>query len=342
MPAAPIGINNCPSRQDLSMAALDPVPTMGTSGYPVDQFNISKAELWNAGGMHDYSSARPPKKSLKSSLADFLALRGCPVGKAQTPPAMSNAVTPECVDGCRNKEGPFQEPQVHDGWDVVLQLVSKSVILPATWCEPTEEHYYLGSLDLIQRLGLVEHLRSHCCVHLVEAETLYGPHIILDSHSCAIFHPMASLAGTRNTDICKSITGLAKSFSRILVVLEAFPSSKANYSAEPWQPYLLNVLSRTVLHAFEKLVNKITMAISMLDAAEGGDVQVDIVAAKSVLDVARYVRVYGDACEADEECCFRGVLWGSRPWLQTEVRRQLCSAQSTRVEVWGFTDHGSL
>jgi hypothetical protein len=80
---------------------------------------------------------------------------------------------------------------------------------------------------------------------------------------------MASLAGT-HTDICKSVIDLAKSFSRVLVVLEAFPSSKANYSAEPYQPYTVNVLSGTVLQAFQKLVNKIKMATSMLDDRQKG------------------------------------------------------------------------
>ncbi len=300
----------------------------------VNQFNGPNAELCNVGGGHDLS-ARSPEKSLKCSLADFLVLRGCPVGTAQTPFAPSNVVASECVNLSGNNENYSHEPHVEDDWHMVLGLVSKGIILPATWCKPSEEHHYLGSLNVIQRLGLVEYLRSHCGVHLVEAETLYGPHIILDSHSCTIFHSMASLAGT-NTDICKSVTDLAKSFSRILIVLEAFPSSKANYSAEPCQPYILNVLSSTVLQAFQKLVNKIKMAVSMLDEADGAYVKVEIVAARSVLEVARYVRVYGDACEADEERFFRGPLWGSRPWLQTEVRPRLYSVH--RMEAWKFTD----
>ena len=304
---------------------------MDASRSPVNQFYGSKAELWNAGGGYDLS-----EKPLKHTLADFLVLRGCPVGIAQTPSAPSNVVASGCVMLSGNNEEPSHETQVKDNWDMVSGLVSKGIIIPVTWCEPSDEHYYLGSLDFIQRLGLVEHLRSHCGVHLVEAETLYGPHIILDSHSCAIFHSMASLAGT-NTDICKSVTDLAKSFSRILVVLEAFPSSKANYSAEQCQPYILNVLSKTVLQAFRKLVNKIKMAISMLDEADCGYVKVDIVAARSVLEVARYVRVYGDACEADEERGFRGALWGSRLWLQTEVRPRLYSVQPRGgVEVYGY------
>lgn len=307
---------------------------MDSRGSPVNQFYGSKAELCNAGGGYDLS-ARPPERSLRSSLADFLVLRGCPVGIAQTPPAPSNVVASECANLFGNDEESSHEPQVKDDWHMVSGLVSKGIVIPAAWCEPSDEHYYLGSLDFIQRLGLVEHLRSHCGVHLVEAETLYGPHIILDSHSCAIFYSMASLAGT-NTDICKSVTDLAKSFSRILVVLEAFPSSKANYSAEPCQPYILHVLSSTVLQAFQKLVNKIKMAVSMLDETDGAYVKVDIVAARSVLEVARYVRVYGDACEADEEHCFHGVLWGSRLWLQTEVRPRLYSVH--RVEAWKFTD----
>jgi len=307
---------------------------MDTSGCSVNEFNGSKAELWNVGGVHDLA-ARPSEKSLKDSLADFLVLRGCPVGTSQPPSAPSNAVASECANLSENKEKSSQDPQVKDNWNVVSGLVSKGIILPGTWCEPSEDHYYLGSLDLIQRIGLVEHLRSHCGVHLVEVETLYGPQIIMDSHSCAIFHSMASLAGA-STDICKSVTDLAKSFSRILVVLEAFPSSKANYSVGPCEPYILNVLSSTVLQAFQKFVSKVTMAISMLDEANGADVKIDIVAARSVLEVARYVRVYGDACEEHEERCFRGLLWGSRPWLQTEVRPRLYSVHPHgAVEVYG-------
>ena len=328
VPPAPIWIN-CPSRQDLSLATSYPEPEMDPS---VNQFNGPKAELWNVGGGHDLS-ARSPEKSLKCSLADFLVLRGCPVGTAQTSSAPSNVVASESTG---NNENYSREPHVRDNWHVVLGLVSEGIILPATWCKPSEEHHYLGSLDVIQRLGLVEHLRSHCGVHLVEAETLYGPHIILDSHSCTIFHSVASLAGT-NAEICKSVTDLAKSFSRILIVLEAFPSSKANYSAEPCQPYILNVLSSTVLQAFQKFVNKIKMVISMLDEADGVFVKVEIVAARNVLEVARYVRVYGDACEADEEHGFRGLLWGSRPWLQTDVRPRLYSVHPRGgVEVYGY------
>jgi hypothetical protein len=334
MPAAPIYIN-CPSRQALSLATSHLIPEIDASGCSVNQFNGRTAELWNTGGVHDLS-ARPPEKFLKCSLADFLVLRGCPVGTYQPPPAPSNAVVSECANLSGGNGESSQEPQVKDDWHMVSRLVSKGIVLPGTWCEPSEEHYYLGSLDLIQRLGLVEHLRSHCGVHLVEVETLHGPHIILDSHSCTIFHSMASLAGT-NTDICKSVTDLAKSFSRILIVLEAFPSSTANYSAGPREPYILNVLSGTVLQAFQKFVNKITMAISMLDEADGADVKVDIVAARSVLEVARYVRVYGDACEAHEERCFRGLLWGSRPWLQREVRPRLYSVHPRGdVEVYGY------
>jgi len=264
-------------------------------------------------------SLRPPERSLKTSLADFLALRGCPVGTAQTLSSLSNTAASECKNLSGNNTKRFQEFQCKDDWGVVLPLVSEEILLPGNWCEPSEDHYYLGSLDLIQRLGLVEHLRTDCRVQLVEVETLYGPHIILDSHSCAIFHPIASLPGT-NADVCKSVIDLAKSFSRILVVLEAFPSSRANYSAEPYQPYILNVLSSTVLQSFQKLVHKLKMAIAMLDGAEGADVKCDIVVARNVLEVARFVRVYGDACEEHEGRCFRAILWGSRPWLQTEVR----------------------
>ena len=329
VPPAPIWINS-PSQQDLSLSTSH----SRASGSSVNQFYGSKAELWNAGGGYDLS-ARPPEKSLKYSLADFLVLRGCPVGTAQIRSAPSNVVASECANLLGNNGESSHETQVKDNWHMVSALVSKGIIIPSPWCEPSNEHYYLGSLDFIQRLGLIENLQSHCGVHMVEAETLHGPQIILDSHSCAIFHSMASLAGT-DTDICKSVTDLAQSFSRILVVLEAFPSSKANYSAEPYQPYTLNVLSSPVLQAFQKLVNKIKMAISMLDEAGGEYAKVDIVAARSVLEVARYVRVYGDACEADEERCFRGVLWGSRLWLQTEVRPHLYSVH--RVEAWKFTD----
>ena len=332
MPAASVGMS-CPSRYHLSLMISPPVLIIDASGCSVDQSTRPETEFWDFGGAHNIDcnvglapSLIPPERSLKTSLADFLALRGCPVGTAQTPSPLSNTVTPGCVIFSESNEDDFQESQVDGNWEVVLPLVSKDITLSDNWCEPSKDHYYLGSLDFIQRLGLVENLRAHCRVHLVEAETLYGPHIILDSHSCAIFHPMASLPGT-NTDICKSVIDLAKSFSRVLVVLEAFPSSIANYSAESHQPYTLNVLSRTVLRAFQKLVHKIKMAISMLDEAEGADVEIDIVVARGALEVARYVRVYGDACEEREERCFRVVLWGSRPWLQTEVRPRLFPVQ---------------
>lgn len=338
VPAASTELNFY-SRRNLSLVTSPPVLVMNANGCSVDQSTTSETEHCNSRGMHGIDcnfglSSRPPERSLKSSLADFLALRGCPVGTAQPPSPLSNAVASECVNVYGESQEPTQEPQTKDYWDMVLPLVSKDIVLPAQWYEPAENHYYLGSLDFIQRLGLIEHLRAHCHAHLVEVETLYGPHIILDSHSCAIFHPIASLAGN-SMDICKFIIDLAKSFSRVLVVLEAFPSSKANYSAEPYQPYVLNVLSNIVLRAFQKLVNKIKMAISMLDDAEGADVTVDIVVARSVLEVARYLRAYGDACEEREERCFRVVLWGSRRWLQTEVRPRLFpvhAARSTRVE----------
>jgi hypothetical protein len=362
LPAAPIIGISCPSPgQDPSLAfkASPPIHIMDTSGCSVDESARSETELWNTGGMHDVGNdvdlstrppERPPESRLESSLAGFLALRGrgCPtVAAAQPPSPLSNAVTFECVNLSENKGESFQE--VKHEWDLVLPLVSNDIVLPESWCESSEDHCYLGSLDFIQRIGLVEHLRTRCGVHLVEVETLYGPQIIIDSHSCTIFHPMASLTGT-TTDICKSIIDLAKSFSRVLLVLEAFPSSKANYSAETYQSHLLNVISTTVLQAFQKLVNKIKMAVSMLDEAEGGDVKVDIVVAKSVLEVARYVRVYGEVCRACEARCFRVILWGSRPWLQTEVRprpfpstrRGVGSLIHTRMKMDRISVHGPV
>ena len=326
MPAATVG-TSCPSRQHLSPTILAPVFIMDAIGCSVDQSTRSETELWDCSGMNDIDcnaglALIPPERSLKTSLAEFLALRGYPGGTAQTLAPLSNTFTSECAIVSESNDDQLQESQVKDNWDVVLPLVSKDITLPDDWCEPSEDHYYLGSIDFIQRLGLVENLRAHCRVHLVETETLHGPHIILDSHSCAIFQPIASLSST-DMDICKSVIDLAKSFSRILVVLEAFPSSTANYSVESHQPCVLNVLSGTVLRAFQRLVHRINMAISMLDAAEGADVKVDIVVARGALEVARYVRVYGDACEEREGRRFRVILWGSRPWLQTEVRPRL-------------------
>jgi hypothetical protein len=315
---------SCPSRQDPSLPPKPSAP-LGTDGCSVDQSGTSERDHWTSRGIGHITglSRRLPEISLKTSLADFLALRGCPiVASTQAPSPLLTPDAFECVGHSGNSKAPSQEPHVNDGWDSVLPLVSKDIVLPESWCEPSEDHYYLGSLDFIQRLGLVEHLRAHCRVHLVEAETLHGPDVILDSHSCAVFHPIVSLAGT-NTEVCKLVVDLAKSFSRILVVLEAFPASKANYSVEPPQPFTLNILSSIVLHAFQKFVHRLTLATAMLDKREGGDVHVDIVVAGGVSAAARYVRVYGEACAAREARSCRGVLWGARPWLQTEVRPRL-------------------
>ncbi|KAI0692951.1 hypothetical protein BC835DRAFT_1097792 [Cytidiella melzeri] len=172
-------------------------------------------------------------------------------------------------------------------------------------------HRYLGSLQIIQKLGITRALTSPSCkIQLVERESLNGAEIIIDPHTAVILSPLGDLVSQCDL-LTARMNQLSWRFSRILVVFEVVPFTGSDASANP---LTVNPFSPLLVKAVKKLRRDLEIAEACLDKQEG--TRVHFAFPMSAYAAARTIRRLGDMCFADDTS--NGLLWDDRLWLDPE------------------------
>ncbi|KAK7449620.1 hypothetical protein VKT23_013096 [Stygiomarasmius scandens] len=207
--------------------------------------------------------------------------------------------------------------------EIPPELVNKDTFqLPSPRSRPTSPHWYMASMDLLQKQALVRSLSSQdCAVDLIERESLHGVDLILDPFTAVIFINLPGLPA-KCEELITLISQQSWRYSRILVVFEAYSPSlslrasiKTRTTCQPAAN--LNVYSPPVI----KAVRKFRRDISVAEACEKKDTRCKVLTAfaNSVEDAACFARLFGDMAEREDAQTTGGLLWGDRAWLEDDT-----------------------
>ncbi|KAL1723436.1 hypothetical protein EV715DRAFT_286304 [Schizophyllum commune] len=184
--------------------------------------------------------------------------------------------------------------------------------LPSTWTIPATVHRYLASIDCVQKQALMRGLRSEeCAIDVVERDSLGDVDFIIDAHTGVLLVCLLSLPGDC-ADAVARIAAQTWNFDRLLVILEAYPSTYAKKierrSAAPF------AYTPPVLKALQKLRRDLNIEQACGTSREATEVKFAF--ADTVSEAASFVRMFGN--EAEERDQTDGALWGGREWLDDE------------------------
>ncbi|KAI5893929.1 uncharacterized protein SCHCODRAFT_02498402 [Schizophyllum commune H4-8] len=228
---------------------------------------------------------------------DFALLRAKKVTAPAPPP-------PPIISRPATPEEPRKPPEtIYD---------ANTLRLPSTWTIPGTVHRYLASIDCVQKQALMRGLRSEeCAVDVVERDSLGGVDFIIDAHTGVMLVSLLSLPGDC-ADAVARIATQTWNFDRLLVVLEAYPSTYAKKierrSAAPF------AYTPPVLKALQKLRRDLNIEQACGTSREATELKIAF--ADTVSEAALFVRMFGN--EAEEMDTTDGALWGGREWLDDE------------------------
>jgi hypothetical protein len=328
--------NNFSSFQPRERTVPLPDDDMGIDSFdaPPIQFNYTPfkgSHMESPSPLQDSQiSHHPTPFSNVGLLQDFLAHRAA-TGylyanhQADGPPALVETVQ----ISKESFEAQPGEPSADTEWlTLPPELLSKVIVIPEQWSIPNPRHRYLASLPFLQRRALVQKLEEDCSVDLSEIHDAIEADIIVDSHSAVKFITVSEVVPSNLAALTSSIIELGYGFTRILIVLEAYPFSRSTLSAQKlestrWDE--LKLITNTVISAFKKLRRTVVIGMGMLEGTNQGEaedlgpVQLEFVLSWSPDETVRLVRRMGDYAErvvSDDE---RGHLWGPRLWLESSV-----------------------
>jgi hypothetical protein len=239
--------------------------------------------------------------SAKRSLEEFMKLRSkISIIPTDSPSSVTVDEAPEAVPVAIT----FDPPAELIDHDVAHMLTSSSSV--------TTFHRYLGSLDVIQKLGLTRALSlPESRVQLVERETLGGADIVTDPHTAVILSPLRVLPSQYDS-LLAQINQLSWRFSRILVIFETVSLTETCSSNNILE---VNPFSPPVVKAVKKLKRDMEIAGACLDKRES--TRVHFAFPMSTRAAAKLIREYGDIGHAEDTS--GGQLWDDRLWLETDV-----------------------
>lgn len=224
----------------------------------------------------------------------------------------------------------LQEESFDRGAPADLVAEIKALHLPEDWNDPSTQHTYLVSLDLLQKRSLLHFLESSlCAVRLVDRDYLTSLGIasipdqvvssldapvevsIIPSPHCAIvFFPLAALPSqTQYQTLLASLSTHSFSFSRILLILEAFPrallyrTKLAKTADSRDMPY---AYSPPVIKAVKKVRRDLALREGL--GEKSSTCKVDLAFADSVEESAMHVRNFGDIALKDSIVDFTSYI----------------------------------
>ncbi|KAJ3745119.1 hypothetical protein DFH05DRAFT_1120838 [Lentinula detonsa] len=180
---------------------------------------------------------------------------------------------------------------------------------------PTTAHWYMASMNLLQKQALVRSLRSEACgIGLVERDTLVDVDLIIDPHTAVIFTNLLALPSQVDT-LINTICEQSWRYDDLLVVFEAFvPSMAFKPDSATSAKESLSAYSPPVLKAVRKFRRDISLAEACEDKREG--CRVTTAFADTVKDAAVFARIVGDEAEKRSDPAIG--MWVDRVWLNDE------------------------
>ncbi|KAJ3768982.1 hypothetical protein FB446DRAFT_749723 [Lentinula raphanica] len=184
---------------------------------------------------------------------------------------------------------------------------------------PTTAHWYMASMNLLQKQALVRSLRSGACgIGLVERDTLVAVDLIIDPHTAVIFTNLRALPSQVDA-LVDTISEQSWRYDNLLVIFEAFVPSMAfkpdsSTKATSTASSSLNAYSPPVIKAVRKFRRDMSLKEACGDKREGCRVMNAF--ADTVQDAAMLARMFGD--EAERRSGMEVGLWGDRAWLDDE------------------------
>ncbi|KAK2462466.1 hypothetical protein APHAL10511_005436 [Amanita phalloides] len=186
--------------------------------------------------------------------------------------------------------------------------------LPPEMKLPNAVHYYMASLDLLQKQMLVRAFRQpECSVTLIERDCLGGADVIIDPFTAVLYRSLFSLP-SESEELITHIAKLSWAFRRLLIVLEAYPPAYAIRALD-------QAIEHSSLYAYTppilKAIKKLRRGVAMVEADREKRPSTLVLYSfpNTVQEAAALTRYIGDmAQEADET---DGVLWSDRSWLES-------------------------
>ena len=298
---------------------------------PLTRFDVTS---FNGNNMEASSPLQDSQISLHPTafsnidlLQDFLAHRAATRylngnHQAEGPPAL--AETAQVTEA--SFEAQPGDPSADTDWlTLPPELLSKIIVIPEEWSVPNSRHRYLASLPFLQRRALVQKLEEDCSVDLGEVHDAIETDIIVDTHTAVKLITISDVVPSNLDALRSSIIELGYGFTRILIVLEAYPFSRSTLSARKlestrWEE--LKVITNTVISTFSKLRRTVVIGMGMLEGPDDQSlepVELEFVLSWSPDETVRFVRRMGDYAESVVSDSEREHLWGPRQWLEASV-----------------------
>ncbi|SJL02316.1 uncharacterized protein ARMOST_05642 [Armillaria ostoyae] len=240
-------------------------------------------------------------------ITDFLKLRAKRTNSTDSPSATApNPCVPDVqVESATNiAEAPRTAPP---------EIFDKNTLRLPTRSEPSTAHFYMASMETLQKQVLIRTLRSSlCAVGLVERDHLSGVDLILDPNTAIIFASLISLSSQREA-LLSTVSEQSWRYTNLLVIFEAYPIS-ASYKV---------AASVTLLNAYTppnlKAIGRFRRDVDLAEACDKKSpaCRVRMAFADTVEDAAMFARYFGDVAEAED--ISQGTVWGDRAWLDGEV-----------------------
>jgi hypothetical protein len=172
-------------------------------------------------------------------------------------------------------------------------------------------HYYLASLNLIQKRVLVQSLSGQeCAVGLIERDALGGVDLVLDHETAIIFISLMTVPSECDS-LSSRISTLSWRFKHLLVIFECFPAARSYAKDHEARHMPFFAFSHPVVKAIRKL--RRGLGIAEGSGMKRVECQVMWAFAEDVGAAARFSREFGDAAEGRDQT--GGAAWGSRDWL---------------------------
>ncbi|KIK60708.1 hypothetical protein GYMLUDRAFT_261288 [Collybiopsis luxurians FD-317 M1] len=248
-----------------------------------------------------------------SGIADFVKLRAkklrTPSPALNLPSTIDDSISEDC-HGDRNVAAASRTApdSLFDKNTLRLPPVEDRML-------PTSAHWYIASMNLLQKQALVRSLRSESCgIGLVERGYLEGVDLIIDPNTAVIFFNLLSLPAEIDP-LTKRLCSHSWRYDTILVVFEAFaPSLALKPESNASQSKALRAYTPPVIKAVRKLRRDLALAEAYDN--KRAECQVLIAFADTVKEAAMYARLVGNDAERRDN---DGMIWGDRGWLEEEA-----------------------
>uniref|UniRef100_A0A0W0EX34 Proteophosphoglycan 5 n=1 Tax=Moniliophthora roreri TaxID=221103 RepID=A0A0W0EX34_MONRR len=251
---------------------------------------------------------------IAAGIAEFARLRAKKLSSIVEESKESQPLTSQPVQA----QNSHTDVDSNTGRDPPQDIYTQDTIhLPSTWTIPSSAHWYMASMDLIQKQCLVRSLRSeNCAIGLMEREGLGGVDLILDPHTAIIFSNLSALPAGCDS-LVTAVSEQSQRYSRLFVIFEAYPPSMSFKCNEPQrsQSEALNPYSPPVLKAIKKFRRDLNVAEAC--GTKSAECVVYHTFARDVEQAATFARHFGDLAEASNES--ESALWGDRSWLEADI-----------------------